>query len=197
MPSRLRRFQSIKLRDICISSRHIVANVQNRIPNGEVVGYYTLHYSDDEHVRLPIRYGQDVVPWVFTRYVKPTRSCGMVKGAVSKPQKPFRIVSGKIRDRKLKFDPSPSNRPIHNLLHSSSLFRLSQMILHLQKKTRIKCQRRLFGDPFLVQGQTEQTRNAVDALSQRASNLHRKTPEISYRRARCCFKSMNWINRSH
>ena len=45
-----------------------------------------------------------------------------------------------------------------------------------------------FRRSFLVQGQTKHTRDAVDALSQRASELAPQDPEITYRRAEVLFQ---------
>ena len=167
---------------------NVVANVQTRIPNGEVVGYYTLHYSDDEQVRFPIRYGQDVVPWVFTRYVKPTRArVGWAEGLYQN----YKTLSHSVWE-----NPRPEVE-IRSITFESTNTQSAPFLVAVsiesddfasEEEDANQMSAEAFRRSFLVQGQTEHTRNAVDALSQRACELAPQDPEITYRRAEVLFQ---------
>ena len=167
---------------------NVVANVQNRIPNGQIVGYYTLHYTDDEQIRLPIRYGQDVVPWVFTRYVKPTRarvgwSEGLYQNHKTLSHSVWENPRPEVEIRSITFESTNTD---------SAPFLVAVSIesddFASSKEDPNQMSVEAFRRSFLVQGQTEQTRDAVDALSQRASELAPQDSDITYRRAEVLFQ---------
>ncbi len=167
---------------------NVVANVSTRIPNGEVVGYYTLHYTDDEQVRFPIRYGQDVVPWVFTRYVKPTRarvgwSEGLYQNHKTLSHSVWENPRPDVEIRSITFESTNTHSAPFLVAISieSDDFAPSQ-----EDANQMSAE--AFRRSFLVQGQTKHTRDAVDALSQRASELAPQDPEITYRRAEVLFQ---------
>ena len=168
---------------------NIVANVQNRIPNGEIVGYYILHYADDEEVRLPIRYGQDVIPWVYTRHVKPTRArVGWSEGLYQNHKTLSHSVWENPRP-----DVEISSIDFESTNTHSAPFLISVSLepdsFAPEEEDADLMSAEAFRRSFLVQGQTAHTRDAVDALSKQALELAPDDANVAYRRAEVLYQT--------
>ena len=187
---------------------NIVANTQLRLPKGQIVGYYTLHYADDEQVRFPIRFGQDVVPWVFNRYVKPTRArVGWSEGHYSqcktlshsvwenpRPNAEIRSVSFESTNTHsapfLVAISLESNAPESSVLKSnvlkSNALKSNAPELSVDDVDRLSLE--AFRSSFLIEGQTDKTKNALDALSKQTLEFDPENPQVIYRRAEVLFQ---------
>ena len=167
---------------------NVVANIQLRIPKGQVVGYYTLHYADDEQVRFPIRFGQDVIPWVFNRHVKPTRArVGWSEGLYSQRKTLSHSVWENPRPdveiRSISFE-STNTHSTPFLAAISLESKDDDASADDADRSSLEALRR----SFLTQGQTGKTKDSVDALSKRALEIDPDNPQLAYRRAEVLFQ---------
>lgn len=167
---------------------NVVANVQRRIPKGQVVGYYTLHYADDEQIRFPIRFGQDVIPWVFNRHVKPTRAqVGWSEGLYSQCKTLSHSVWENPRPdveiRSISFE-STNTHSAPFLVAISLESNAGDASVDDAGRSSIEALRR----SFLIEGKTEKTRDALDALSKQAVELDPENLQVTYRRAEVLFQ---------
>ncbi len=168
---------------------NIVANIQRRTPHGEVVGHYTLHYVDEEQVRFPIRYGQDVIPWVFTRFAKPTQArVGWAEGLYQNHKTLSHSIwenpRPEVEIRSISFESTNTHAApflvavsIESEEVDSPADDADQMSIHA------------FRQSFLTQGKTQLTKEAVDALSQKACELAPENADVTYRRAEVLFQT--------
>ncbi len=167
---------------------NVVSNTQLRIPKGEIVGYYTLHYADDEQVQFPIRFGQDVVPWVFHRYVKPTRArVGWSEGLYSQCKTLSHSVWENPRPdveiRSISFE-STNTHSAPFLVAISLESKTADASVDDADRSSLEAFRR----SFLIEGQTEKTKDALDALSKQAVETDPENPQVTYRRVEVLFQ---------
>ncbi|MEC8473552.1 MAG: tetratricopeptide repeat protein, partial [Planctomycetota bacterium] len=167
---------------------NVAAETSRRTPRGEVVGYYTLTYEDNEQVRLPIRYGKDVIPWVFNSFVKPTRAAvGFAEG---------HYQSHKTLCHSIWENPRPEAR-IRSIDFESTNSHSAPFLIAISLESDTfksssgdgpSLSSRAYRRSFLTQGQTEKTKSAVDDLSNRALVLEPEDVELAYQRAEVLFQ---------
>jgi len=162
---------------------NVVANVQLRIPKGQVVGYYTLHYADNEQIRFPIRFGQDVIPWVFNRHVQPTRArVGWSEGRYSQCKTLSHSVwenpRPNVEIRSISFE-STNTHSAPFLVAISLESNAAEAPVDDADRSSLEAWRR----SFLIEGKTEKTKDALDALSKQAIDVDPENPQLTYRRA--------------
>ncbi len=167
---------------------NVAADTSTRIADGGPVGYYEINYVDGEKKRLPILYGNDVVNWMFNRFVVPREAAvgwseghygnfkNLSQSCWENPRPDVEISTvtfGSANDHPAPFlvamtVESPDAAEIDDAAGIDEAVELSAAAY----------QRAVF-----TKGKTKLTHDYIDAVSRRAVELSIGNPEIIYQRA--------------
>ena len=162
---------------------HNVANFTgNRLEDEEPAGYYEINYVDGKKERLPIIYGQDVVSWMYNRFIFPREAAiGWSEG---------HYVRHKTLSQSCWENPRPdveiSTVTFGSANNTPAPFLVAMTVesIEMQESENASAlssaayQRAIF-----TRNQTKLTHDLINTLSQQAMDLQPEDPQILYQRA--------------
>ena len=172
---------------------NIAARPARRVPHGEVVGYYTLRYADNEEIQFPIRYGKDVVPWVFSKHIKPTRaSVGWSEGVYGDHKTLCHTVwcnpRPDVEIESISFESTNTHSAPFLMAISVETVEADSESIDTGSVKAEQLARDTLKRAIMAQGKTDAVINTLDAASKRAVQLDPENEVIAYQRAEVLFQ---------